>query len=144
MQTCRHSIDEKESSLLASMLRRTKVRVADARSEKQNLISMTRLAKVRRRRGNPRSSAAQADRWALQDAKTHFSELVRCVKERGPQHVTVHGQDEVVVIAADEFRKLYPARSGGELLAALQACPHPEELREPHSLQGPVRKVVKL
>ena len=45
-------------------------------------------------------------RWLLQDAKARFSELVRRVRSEGPQHVTVHGRDEVVVIAAEEFRRL--------------------------------------
>jgi len=42
----------------------------------------------------------------LQDAKARFSELVRRVRSEGPQHVTVHGRDEVVVISAEEFRRL--------------------------------------
>jgi antitoxin (DNA-binding transcriptional repressor) of toxin-antitoxin stability system len=33
--------------------------------------------------------------WLLQDAKARFSELVRRVRSEGPQHVTVHGRDEV-------------------------------------------------
>ncbi|WP_373559421.1 type II toxin-antitoxin system prevent-host-death family antitoxin [Variovorax sp. YR752] len=40
----------------------------------------------------------------LQDAKARFSELVRRVRSDGPQHVIVHGRDEVLVIAAEEFR----------------------------------------
>jgi prevent-host-death family protein len=44
--------------------------------------------------------------WLLQDAKARSSELVRRVRSEGPQHVTVHGRDEVVVIAAEEFRRL--------------------------------------
>jgi prevent-host-death family protein len=39
-------------------------------------------------------------RWALQDAKARFSELVRKAKTEGPQRITVHGREEVVVIAA--------------------------------------------
>ena len=39
--------------------------------------------------------------WLLQDAKARFSELVRRVRSEGPQHVTIHGRDEVVVIAAE-------------------------------------------
>jgi len=45
------------------------------------------------------------DTWKLQDAKARFSELVRRVRSEGPQHVTVHGRDEVVVISAEEFRR---------------------------------------
>ena len=41
-------------------------------------------------------------RWRLQDAKAQFSELVRRAGEKGPQRVTVHGKDAVVVVDADE------------------------------------------
>ncbi len=64
--------------------------------------------------------------WALQDAKTRISELVRKVRSEGPQHVTVHGRDEVVVIAAEEFRRLKGERSGKALIQAIQASPHRE------------------
>ncbi len=63
-------------------------------------------------------------RWPLQDAKARFSELVRRVRSEGPQHVTVHGRDEVVVISAEEFRRLKGNRDGETLIAALQASPH--------------------
>jgi prevent-host-death family protein len=48
--------------------------------------------------------------WKLQDAKARFSEVVRRAKSEGPQRVTVHGKDAVVVIAASEYEK--PASSG--------------------------------
>ena len=62
--------------------------------------------------------------WPLQDAKARFSELVRRVRSEGPQHVTVHGRDEVVVIAAEEFRRLKGDLTGQALIAAMQASPH--------------------
>ena len=62
--------------------------------------------------------------WLLQDAKARFSELVRRVRSDGPQHVTVHGRDEVVVIAAEEFRRLQGQQTGKALVDALQASPH--------------------
>ncbi|MGO9848658.1 MAG: type II toxin-antitoxin system Phd/YefM family antitoxin, partial [Methylocella sp.] len=61
--------------------------------------------------------------WLLQDAKARFSELVRRVRSEGPQHVTVHGRAEVVVIAAEEFRRLKGAATGQALIDALQASP---------------------
>jgi prevent-host-death family protein len=42
--------------------------------------------------------------WQLQEAKAKFSELVQKAIDEGPQMVTRHGQDVVVVIAVDEFR----------------------------------------
>lgn len=61
--------------------------------------------------------------WRLQDAKARFSELVRKVRSEGPQHVTVHGRDEVVVIAAEEFRRLKGEKTGQALIEAIQASP---------------------
>ena len=60
----------------------------------------------------------------MQDAKARFSELVRRVRSEGPQHVTVHGRDEVVVIAAEEFRRLRGDKSGLSLVEAMQSSPH--------------------
>jgi prevent-host-death family protein len=54
----------------------------------------------------------RAGRWLLQDAKARFSELVRRVHSEGPQHVTVHGRDELVMISADEFHRLRGDRTG--------------------------------
>jgi prevent-host-death family protein len=79
--------------------------------------------------------------WVLQDAKARFSELVRKVRSEGPQHVTVHGRDEVVVIAAEEFRRLQGRPTGQALIAAMQASPHREIDIEPTREAMPVRDV---
>ncbi len=79
--------------------------------------------------------------WLLQDAKAKFSELVRRVRSEGPQHVTVHGRDEVVVVAAEEFRRLKGERSGETLIAAMQACPYRDVDIEPPRAAMPVRGV---
>ena len=47
-----------------------------------------------------------ANKWQLQDAKNRLSELVRKAVEEGPQLITVRGDDAVVVIAAENYRKL--------------------------------------
>lgn len=80
--------------------------------------------------------------WLLQDAKARFSELVRLVHSEGPQHVTVHGRDEVVVIAAAEFRQLKGNRTGQSLVDALQASPYPDIDIAPTRSPMPVRDVV--
>jgi prevent-host-death family protein len=80
-------------------------------------------------------------RWALQDAKARFSELVRRVRSEGPQTVTVHGRDEVVVIDADAFRRLEGERTGAALIAALQASPYREIDLEQRRERSPVRDV---
>jgi prevent-host-death family protein len=45
-------------------------------------------------------------RWQVQDAKQRFSELIRTAQVEGPQVVTRHGQEIVVVIDPSEFRHL--------------------------------------
>lgn len=44
--------------------------------------------------------------WQLQDAKNKFSRLVENAKKSGPQIVTKHGQEAVVVLSISEYRKL--------------------------------------
>lgn len=80
-------------------------------------------------------------RWLLQDAKARFSELVRRVHSEGPQHVTVHGRDEVVVISAEEFRRLKGDHTGEALIAAMQASPCKEIDVEPGRYRMPVRDI---
>jgi len=46
--------------------------------------------------------------WQVQEAKQRFSELVRRTLEEGPQVVTRHGQEVVVVVAAVEYRRSHP------------------------------------
>ncbi len=77
----------------------------------------------------------------MQDAKARFSELVRRVRSEGPQHVTVHGRDEVVVISVEEFRRLKGDLTGAALIAAIQSSPYPELELEPSRLPMPVRDI---
>ena len=104
---------------------------------------MTRLPKpkVPRRSGKSRARKARAGYGLLQDAKARFSELVRKVRSEGPQHVTVHGRDEVVVIAAEEFRRLTGSATGGALIEAMQKSPYQEIDLEPGRGPMPVRDV---
>lgn len=48
--------------------------------------------------------------WQLQAAKQHFSELVERARRDGPQVVTKHGKEAVVVVSAEDYRLL---RGGG-------------------------------
>lgn len=84
---------------------------------------------------------AATGRWLLQDAKARFSELVRRVKTEGPQLVTVHGRLEVVVVSAEEYRRLKGEVSGQALIDALQASPHRDLDIEPARSPAPVRAV---
>jgi len=51
--------------------------------------------------------------WQLQEAKQRFSELVRRAEKEGPQVVTRHGEEVVVVVPAEEYRRM-SKREGGE------------------------------
>jgi prevent-host-death family protein len=95
-----------------------------------------KLTKPRRRPRNPKSG-----HWLLQDAKARFSELVRRVRSEGPQRVTVHGRDEVVVISAEEFRRLKGDLTGESLIAAMQALPHRDLDIEAGRVPMPVREI---
>ena len=87
------------------------------------------------------STRAPNDRWRLQDAKARFSELVRLVNTAGPQHVTLHGGDAVVVVDAKEFQRLQGERTGQLLIDALAASPHRNIEVAPRRSAMPVRAV---
>ena len=44
--------------------------------------------------------------WQLQAAKQRFSELVERARRDGPQVVTKHGKETVVVVSVEEYRRL--------------------------------------
>jgi prevent-host-death family protein len=44
--------------------------------------------------------------WQLQEAKAKFSKLVQKAIDEGPQTVTRHGKEAVVVLSAAEYEKL--------------------------------------
>lgn len=117
--------------------RRGQLSTLPSRVVAHNLVSMTRL---RSRSGS--SATSRPGYWLLQDAKARFSELVRKVRSEGPQHVTVHGRDEVVVIAAEDLRRLKGDRTGRDLIKALQASPRRDVELAPARGKMPVRSVV--
>ncbi len=43
--------------------------------------------------------------WSVAKAKARFSELVEKAKTEGPQHVTRHGRDAVVVVSAADWKQ---------------------------------------
>ncbi|TWI74160.1 prevent-host-death family protein [Desulfobotulus alkaliphilus] len=44
--------------------------------------------------------------WQLQDAKNKFSHLVETAQKKGPQIVTRHGKEAVVVLSVEEYKSL--------------------------------------
>lgn len=69
---------------------------------------MTRLVRSLRKPVPPQRKKPRRGRavWALQDAKARFSEVVRRARAEGPQHVTTHGKETVVILSAEEYGKL--------------------------------------
>lgn len=49
--------------------------------------------------------------WQLQEAKNKFSNLVDKANHDGPQIVTRHGKESVVVISVKDYRKLNKPKS---------------------------------
>jgi prevent-host-death family protein len=64
--------------------------------------------------------------WQLQAAKQHFSELVERARRDGPQYVTKHGKDAVVVVSVEDYRRL----RGGEqsLVEFIRSAPDFDQL----------------
>ena len=60
-------------------------------------------------------------KWALQDAKNRFSELVDTAAREGPQTITRRGRDAAVLLSVDQFRKLTSA--GNSLVDFLRGSP---------------------
>lgn len=59
------------------------------------------------------------DVWKLQDAKARFSELVDRVLRDGPQVVTRHGENAVVVVAYRDFVRAEPPEDFKTFLTSL-------------------------
>ncbi len=45
-------------------------------------------------------------KWQLQEAKNRFSEVVSEALAHGPQVVTRHGEEAVVIVSMKDFKKL--------------------------------------
>ncbi|MFI5343910.1 MAG: type II toxin-antitoxin system Phd/YefM family antitoxin [Chlamydiales bacterium] len=45
-------------------------------------------------------------KWKLQDAKNHFSEVVECAINEGPQEVTKRGEHAVVILSFTLYQEL--------------------------------------
>ena len=78
-----------------------------------------------RTRRTGRRATFRTGRWALQDAKARFSELVRKAKSEGPQRITVHGREEVVVVSVEEYRRVKGQPTGEALVKVLRDAPAP-------------------
>jgi antitoxin Phd len=49
--------------------------------------------------------------WQLQEAKNRFSEVVKKALEEGPQTVTRHGEEIVVILSKVEYNRLVKSQT---------------------------------
>src|SRR3954451_13352847 len=94
-----------------------------------------------KKRSVPSRSSSHAGRWVLQDTKARFSEVVREAQQRGPQRVSLHGKDAVVIVAADEFDRLQRPLTGRDIIKALAGSPLAEVPFERLSVRSKVRNI---
>jgi antitoxin Phd len=59
------------------------------------------------------------DSWKLQDAKARFSEVVDRALHDGPQVVTRHGENAVVIVAYRDFVGAEPAQDFKDFLMSI-------------------------
>src|SRR4051812_39577347 len=86
-------------------------------------------------------ASSHTGRWRLEDAKARFSEVVREAQQRGPQRVTLHGKDAVVIVGADEFDRLQRPVTGRDIIDALASSPLADVKFERLSVKSKVRDV---
>jgi prevent-host-death family protein len=85
--------------------------------------------------------SSRTGRWRLQDAKARFSEVVREAQQHGPQRVTLHGKDAVVIVGAAEFDRLQRPVTGRDIINALAGSPLAEVPFERLSVKSKVRDI---
>jgi prevent-host-death family protein len=88
-----------------------------------------------------RTTRRRVGRWALQDAKARFSEVVRKAKTEGPQQITVHGREEVVVVSVEEYRRVKGQPTGEALVKLLHDSPLRDIKMEREGTRSRVRGV---
>jgi antitoxin Phd len=91
--------------------------------------------------GSLKTAPRRLKAWKLQDAKAHFSQVVREAQQQGPQRVTLHGRDAVVILSAQDYARLAPAAAQPSLHALLSQSPLRDLDFEQESVRTPVRDV---
>ena len=66
--------------------------------------------------------------WPLQEAKDKFSHLVEKARKDGPQLVTTHGRETVVILSFEDYQKMKPAQ--GDLVDFFRRSPLVESTGE--------------
>jgi len=60
--------------------------------------------------------------WQSQEAKQHFSEVVRLAQLEGPQKITYRGEECAWVISSRDYRKMKKRK--GSIVDFFQKSPH--------------------
>jgi prevent-host-death family protein len=70
--------------------------------------------------------------WPRQEARSHLRDVVDSALQEGPQRITRHGKQAVIVVSEEEWRRRTVARrSFGELLAECPLSPEDPPPRRP-------------
>jgi hypothetical protein len=67
--------------------------------------------------------------------------VVRKAKTEGPQHITVHGREEVVIVSVEEYRRAKGERTGQALVELFQDSPLRDVTFDHEPTYAPVRDV---
>jgi prevent-host-death family protein len=137
IQQTRHRMKARAGCVLILALQRCKLVImttSDSKNAASRGSSSARTDRTKRR-------DTSTGRWLLRDAKARLSEVIKRVHRDGPQRVTVRGEREVVIIGADEYRRLKGGQSGQELIDALAASPLRDVDFERARYEAPVRDV---
>jgi len=60
--------------------------------------------------------------WQLQTAKAKLSELLRAVRDEGPQTITVRGQEEFIVMRKEDAPPVRAPKSWDDLYASVEGA----------------------
>jgi antitoxin Phd len=82
----------------------------------------------------PMDQRAPRKSWSVQDAKNRFSEIISAAQQ-GPQTVTKHGREAVVIVASGEYARLKRVEQSKkmtftEMLLAIPKAPPDEDPNE--------------
>lgn len=79
--------------------------------------------------------------WKLTEAKARLCEIVRRAMAGQPQRITVHGNDAVVIVAADAFDALRARQNSASLHELLSQSPLSRMKFGEDGSRSPVREV---
>lgn len=60
--------------------------------------------------------------WQMQEAKQHFSEVVRKAWKEGPQEITYRGEENAWILSSKDYRKLVKGKEN--IVDFFQNSPH--------------------